>query len=148
MASTSWGRISNSVMTFLVGTVGLNLQSAEVLDVRGRKSGETRSLVVNPLEIDGGTYLLSARGESNWVRNIRASGEGQLRRGRRIRSFKAVEMGDDEKLPFMRAYLRKWGWQVKSFMGVDGNSPDDEIRAILPKHPVFRIADKDTVTRA
>jgi deazaflavin-dependent oxidoreductase (nitroreductase family) len=135
-------------MTFLVGTVGLNLQGAEVLDVRGRKSGETRSLVVNPLAIGGETYLMSARGESSWVKNVRASGEGQLRRGRRIRSFRAHELGNDEKLPFMRPYLQKWGWQVKSFMGVDGNSSDDEIRAILPKHPVFRITDQNEVTQA
>jgi hypothetical protein len=33
----------------------------------------------------------------------------------------------------MRAHLRKWGWQVKSFMGVEKNFTDDEIRAILHK---------------
>jgi deazaflavin-dependent oxidoreductase (nitroreductase family) len=139
MANSAWGRISNSVMTFVVGTVGLNFQGADVLTVRGRKSGELRSLVVNPLEIDGETYLMSARGESSWVRNMRAAGEGQLRRGRRVRSFTAHELDNEEKLPFMRAYLQKWGWQVKSFMGVDGKSSDDDIRAILPKHPVFRL---------
>jgi deazaflavin-dependent oxidoreductase (nitroreductase family) len=139
MAGSRLAHISNSVMTFLVGRVGLNLMGGEVLTVRGRKSGELRSIVVNPLAFDGETYLMSARGESNWVSNLRAAGEGTLRRGTRRRAFRVHELGNDEKLPFMRAYLQKWGWQVKGFMGVDGNSSDDEIRAILPKHPVFRI---------
>ena len=134
--------ISNAVMGFLVGTVGVPLMGAEVLDVRGRKSGVSRSVVVNPLEIDGTTYLMSARGESNWVRNLRAAGEGRLRRGKRSRPFRAIELTtEEEKFPFMRAYLEKWGWQVRSFMGVDKNSSDDEIRAILHTHPVFRIVE-------
>lgn len=139
--------ISNTVMGFLVGTVGLPLMGAEVLDVRGRKSGVARSVVVNPLEIDGTTYLMSARGESQWVKNLRAAGEGRLRRGRKSRPFRAVELSsDDEKLPFMRAYLQQWGWQVRSFMGVDKSSTDDEIRAILARHPVFRVEVPDSLT--
>lgn len=138
-AGYGMANVSNTVMEFLVGTVGLPLMGAEVLDVRGRTSGRVRSVVVNPLEIDGVTYLMSARGESNWVRNLRAAGEGRLRRGRRQRSFRARELTDEEKLPFMRAYLQKWGRQVRSFMGVDKNSGDEEIRAILHRHPVFRI---------
>jgi deazaflavin-dependent oxidoreductase (nitroreductase family) len=133
-------KAQNKIVGFLVGTLGLNLQGAEVLEVRGRKSGEIRALVVNPLELGGTTYLMSARGESPWVENIRASGEGTLRRGRHRRSFHVQELtNEDEKLPVVRAYLQKWGWQVKSFMGVDGHSTDDELRAILPKHPVFRV---------
>lgn len=131
--------ISNTVMEFLVGTLGLPLMGAEVLDVRGRKSGAVRSVVVNPLEVDGVTYLMSPRGESQWVKNLRVVGEGRLRRGRKQWSFRAQELTDDKKLPLMRAYLQKWGWQVRSFMGVDQNSSDEEIRAILHKHPVFRI---------
>lgn len=137
MARASLTRISNELARFLVGTLGLNLQGAEVLVLRGRKTGKSRSLVVNPLEIDGETYLMSARGQSAWVRNLRASGEGTLRRGRKRREFRANELTDGEKLSAMRAYLHKWGWQVKSFMGVDGKSSDDEIRAILPNHPMF-----------
>lgn len=131
--------ISNTVVEFLVGTVGVPLMGAEVLDVRGRKSGVARSVVVNPLEVNGDTYLLSARGESQWVKNLRAEGKGRLRRGRTSRSFQAVELPDEQKLPLMRAYLEKWGWQVRSFMGVDKSATDDQLRAIIPRHPVFRI---------
>lgn len=132
--------ISNTVVEFLVGTVGVPLMGAEVLDVRGRKSGVARSVVVNPLEVDGETYLLSARGESQWVKNLRAEGKGCLRRGKTSRSFQAVEIPDDQKLPLMRAYLERWGWQVRSFMGVDKGATDGQLRDIIPAHPVFRLS--------
>jgi deazaflavin-dependent oxidoreductase (nitroreductase family) len=130
--------ISNTVVEFVVGAVGLPLMGAEVLDVRGRKSGIGRSVVVNPLDLGGQVYLLSARGESQWVKNLRAAGEGRLRRGKRSRAFRAHEVtAEEEKLSVMRAYLQRWGWQVRSFMGVDKNSTDEARREILAKHPVF-----------
>lgn len=135
--------IANTVVEFLVGTVGLPLMGAEVLDVRGRTSGVARSVAVNPFEVDGETYLMSARGESQWVKNLRAEGKGRLRRGRTNRPFVAHEVSDMDKLPLMSAYLQCWGWQVRSFMGVDKNSSEADVRAILPKHPMFRIEFQD-----
>ena len=46
-----------------------------VLEVRGRKSGRILSLPVDPIAVDGRRYLVCARGESQWVRNARATGE-------------------------------------------------------------------------
>lgn len=62
-SSCNGGQVVNRVVGFLVARVGLNLQGAEVLDVRGRRSGEVRSVVVNPLEIGGELYFVSARRE-------------------------------------------------------------------------------------
>lgn len=132
--------VIDKVMKFLVGKVGLNLQGAQILTVRGRKSGEPRSLIVNPLERNGTMVLLSARGDSGWVQNIRAAGECTLHRGSTELKYAATEIHDDaEKLDVMRAYLRRWGWQVKSFMHVDKTSSDDELRAILANHPMFAL---------
>lgn len=132
--------ISNTVVEFVVGTVGVPLMGAEVLDVRGRRSGVARSVVVNLLDLGGQVYLLSARGESQWVKNLRAAGEGRLRRGKHSRAIRAREVvAEEEKLAVLRAYLQRWDWQVRGFMGVDKNSTDDELLAIVPHHPVFRI---------
>ena len=139
MATTIWKRAINGTVIFLVGKLGLNLKGAEILEVPGRSSGRIRSVVVNPFETGGVCCLMSAHGESDWVKSLRAAGGGTLMRGKCIYTFRAHEMADDEKLPFMRAYLQEWGWQVKGFMGVDGSSTDDEVRAILPNHPMFRI---------
>ncbi|WP_455353946.1 nitroreductase family deazaflavin-dependent oxidoreductase [Streptomyces sp. SYSU K217416] len=128
----------------LLARRGISLAGTNELAVRGRKSGEWRRVPVNPLPYEGGPYLVSARGHSEWVRNLRAAGGGQLRVGRKTRSFTAVELTDDEKPQVLRSYLERWGWEVGRFFGeVNAKSPDEQLRAAAPRHPVFRI----TVTR-
>ncbi|HWV24190.1 MAG TPA: nitroreductase/quinone reductase family protein [Thermomicrobiales bacterium] len=137
-----FGKALNRLMSFLIGTVGLNVQGAMVLDVRGRRSGRVSSRPVNPLTLGSERYLLSPQGETQWVRNIRATGEGTLRRGRTVEVFRVEEVPDDEKLPIMRAYLERWSWQVKSLMGVDKTASDAALQQIAPTHPVFRLVPK------
>ncbi|MFD5624734.1 MULTISPECIES: nitroreductase family deazaflavin-dependent oxidoreductase [unclassified Streptomyces] len=122
---------------------GVSILGTAELSVMGRKSGEWRKVPVNPLPYAGGPYLISARGHSEWVRNVRAAGGGRLRVGRRTREFTAVELPDAEKPVVLRTYLKKWGWEVGRFFGdVDVNSTDEELLAAAPKHPVFRITVK------
>ena len=121
--------------------LGVSLAGSRVLEIRGRQSGEWRATPVNPMELEGERFLVAARGETHWVRNLRASGEGRLRRGRRTEEFTATELGDEEKVPLLRAYLKKWAWEVGAFFqGVGADAPDEELRRIAPLHPVFRIA--------
>jgi deazaflavin-dependent oxidoreductase (nitroreductase family) len=120
--------------------VGLSLAGSRVLEVKGRKSGEWRQTPVNPLPFEGNTYLVAPRGHTQWVRNLRASGEGRLA-GRRTESFAATELGDEEKPALLRAYLKKWKWEVSAFFdGVDADAPESELQRIAPDHPVFRIS--------
>lgn len=122
---------------------GLSLWGSRVLSVRGRKSGEWRSIPVNVLVIDDMRYLVAARGHTQWVRNLRSAGEATLRVGRRVEWFEAAELGDDDKPPILRAYLKRWGWEVGAFFdGIDKKSSDDDLRAAAPGVPVFRIARK------
>ncbi|MFF5253293.1 nitroreductase/quinone reductase family protein [Streptomyces leeuwenhoekii] len=119
---------------------GLSLAGTAEMSVRGRTSGRMQRIPVNPHTYDGARYLVSARGHSQWVRNMRAAGGGELRVGRKVRAFTAVELPDEEKLPVLRTYLEKWGWEVDQyFQGVTAASSDEEIIASAPDHPVFRI---------
>ena len=119
--------------------VGLSLAGSRVLEVKGRKSGEWRRTPVNPLEFEGGRYLVAPRGNTQWVRNMRVGGGGRLV-GRRTEEFRATELPDEEKPALLRAYLRKWKWEVGAFFdGVGPDAPEDELRRISPDHPVFRI---------
>lgn len=119
---------------------GVSLMGTAELSVLGRTSGEWRSIPVNPLPYEGDTYLVSARGHSQWVRNLRAAGGGRLVLGRKTRHFTAVELTDEEKPALLRDYLRRWGWEVGRFFGdVDANSTDEELLAAAHRHPVFRI---------
>jgi deazaflavin-dependent oxidoreductase (nitroreductase family) len=131
--------VFNRVVALLT-RVGVSVYGSRVLEVKGRKSGEWRSTPVNLLRYDGGDYLVSPRGHTQWVRNLRASGDGRLRLGGRTQPFTAVELADDEKTQLLRAYLKKWKMEVGVFFGgVGPDSSDDELRGIAPDHPVFRL---------
>lgn len=120
--------------------LGLSVWGSRVLVVRGRSSGMPRSTPVNLLTHDGERYLVAPRGHTQWVRNLRVAGEGELRLGRRCERFVAEELDDDEKVGVLRAYLRRWKAEVGVFFGgVGATSSDDELRRIAPNHPVFRI---------
>jgi deazaflavin-dependent oxidoreductase (nitroreductase family) len=122
--------------------LGLSVAGSRVLEVRGRKSGEPRRTPVNLLTLDGERYLVAPRGNTQWARNLRVSGSGWLLVGRRGEPFTAAEVGDDAKPPILRAYLRRWKWEVGAFFeGVGADSSEEEIRRIAPRHPVFRIQD-------
>ncbi|MFF8730541.1 nitroreductase/quinone reductase family protein [Streptomyces sp. NPDC015171] len=119
---------------------GFSLAGTAELSVPGRRSGAMQRIPVNPHTYGDGQYLVSARGHSQWVRNMRAAGGGELRVGRKVRAFGAVELPDAEKLPILRTYLEKWGWEVNQyFAGVTAKSSDEEIIACAQDHPVFRI---------
>jgi deazaflavin-dependent oxidoreductase (nitroreductase family) len=120
--------------------MGISVYGSRVLAVRGRKSGEWRTTPVNPLTIDGQRYLVSPRGNTQWVRNMRVAGGGELRIGRRVEKFTATELPVAERPAVLRAYLKKWKFEVGMFFqGVGPDAPDDKILAIAPDHPVFRI---------
>jgi deazaflavin-dependent oxidoreductase (nitroreductase family) len=120
--------------------LGVSVAGSRVLEVRGRKTGEPRRTPVNLLTLDGARYLVAPRGHTQWVRNLRAGGEGRLLLGRRAERFSAVELPDEDKVPILREYLRRWKWEVGAFFGgVGADSGDDELRRIAPDHPIFRI---------
>jgi hypothetical protein len=99
---------------------------------------------VNLLEHGGHRYLVSARGEGQWVRNLRAAGTGELRLGRRTEAFRGRELEDDEKVPVLRAYLKRWKFEVGVFFeGVGPDSDDAEIRAVAARHPAFEVLPAD-----
>ena len=130
--------MNNRIMGSLV-RLGLPLAGAHRLTVRGRKSGQPRSVPVNPLDHDGQRYLVAPRGTTEWVRNLRAAGEGELRLGSKREAFTAAEVGDEEKPPVLRAYLERWGNVTRREFGVNKDFSDDDLRRIAPDHPIFRI---------
>src|SRR4051794_18418270 len=120
--------------------VGISVYGSRVLVVRGRTSGVPRSVPVNVLTYAGDRYLVAPRGTTQWVRNMRAAGHGELKLGRKTEPFTATEIADADKLEVLRYYLKRWAWEVGAFFdGVKGDAPDEELRRIAPDHPIFRI---------
>jgi deazaflavin-dependent oxidoreductase (nitroreductase family) len=108
----------------------MRLGVVPTLAVRGRRSGRWRQVPVNVLELDGARYLVAPRGETEWVRNLRAAGGGELRQHGRVERFRALELRDEEKPRIIRAYLERWGAQVRGQFAALPDPAD---------HPVFRV---------
>jgi deazaflavin-dependent oxidoreductase (nitroreductase family) len=123
---------------------GVSILGSRVLAVKGRTSGAWRTTPVNLLSYLEHRYLVSARGEGQWVRNLRVAGTGELRVGRRTETFRGRELSDEEKVPVLRAYLKRWKMEVGAFFdGVGPDSSDPEILAIAAKHPAFEVLPPD-----
>jgi deazaflavin-dependent oxidoreductase (nitroreductase family) len=132
--------VFNRAIALLTRT-GVSVLGSRELRVRGRKSGEWRSTPVNLLSLAGEHYLVAPRGETQWVRNLRFAGGGELRVGRRIQAFQATELADADKAEVLRSYLKRWKVEVGVFFGgVGAAASDAELLRIAPDHPVFRLA--------
>lgn len=132
--------IFNTIVTWLT-RIGVSVYGSRVLAVRGRKSGEWRTVPVNLLKYNGERYLVAPRGHTQWVRNMRAVGGGELRVGRKVEVFTADELSDDDKPDVLREYLRRWKFEVGVFFdGVDASASDEKLRSIAPGYPVFRLS--------
>lgn len=131
--------VLNPLVAVLVA-MGLSIRGARILAVRGRRSGLTRTTPVNPLQVAGARYLVAPRGDTEWVRNLRAAGRGELRLGRRHEPIAVEELADEAKPPILREYLMRWRMETGRFFGgVGPDGPESELRRIAPRHPVFRI---------
>lgn len=120
--------------------IGISMWGSRILGVRGRVSGELRTTPVNVLTHDGERYLVAPRGVTQWVRNVRAAGECELRVGRRREVVRVAELAGADKPEILRAYLRRWKWEVGQFFdGVGPDATDAELLGIASGYPVFRI---------
>ena len=132
--------VLNRVVAWLTRR-GLSVWGSRVLEVPGRRTGQARRVPVNLLTLDGVDHLVSPRGEGEWVHNVRANGGRlDLLLGRRRSRHLAHELADADKVEVLRAYLRRWSFEVGQFFdGVDADSPHDVLLARAALHPVFRL---------
>ena len=139
-ARPDWITRAFNLLPYLLSRFGIAFFGSRILAVRGRKSGAWRTTPVNVLIHEGARYLIAPRGEAHWVKNLRASGAGELRLGTRAEAFRASELPDSAKPALLRAYLARWGWQVRPFFpGLSAKSNDDALAAAAPRYPAFRL---------
>ena len=119
--------------------LGVSLWGSRVLEHRGRRPGSRYRTPVNLLAFEGRDYLVAARGETEWVRNVRADhGSLVLILGRRRAHRQASDVPVGRARRVLRAYLARWGFEVaKFFEGVGPDASDAELVAIAERHPVF-----------
>ena len=115
---TKLTQLLNRTMGWLA-SLGMTPSDTVTLEVKGRRSGAVRSTVVTWVEHEGTRYLVSPRGESEWVRNVRAvGGEAAIRRRGR-RSVRLEEVPAEQRAPVIKAYLAKTAMATKQHFGVD-----------------------------
>lgn len=143
MPTSAVGRRANSMFNGTVAALtrrGVSIWGSRMLYVRGRTSGQWRSNPVNVLTHDGQRYLVAPRGQTQWVRNLRVAGGGELRVGSKVERFTATELPDEQKPDVLRAYLKRWKLEVGVFFdGVGADAPDSRLLQIAPGYPVFLI---------
>lgn len=129
-------------MVAILTRLGLSVRGSRVLEVRGRTTGQPRRTPVNLLTLDDHQYLVAPRGETQWVRNVRAGGGHlTLLLGRRRDERTATEVTGDEKVRIIRAYLSHWKAETGVFFGgVGPDAPDEKLAEIAPDHPVFLLS--------
>lgn len=132
-------RVFNPLVARLT-RLGISVWGSRILRVPGRRTGTLRSVPVNVLTFGGRRYLVAPRGVTEWVRNVRAAGGGELRVGRRVEAVRLVELTDADKPEILRAYLQRWKWEVGQFFsGVDLDATDEQLLAVADGYPVFVI---------
>jgi hypothetical protein len=135
-------RIFGQLLAFLV-RIGVIRAHFYVLEVRGRKSGKTISLPVDPLDLEGKLYLVSARGETNWARNARTEGEVVLARAMRRRRYAVRELPPSMRPPVLKAYLDRFASEVQRFFPVPKGSAVEAFNDLAPRYPVFELQPLD-----
>ncbi len=128
MAYLKPGAITRKVFNPLV--MMFNPFGTATIVVRGRKSGAERSVPVIPIEHGGAQYLVSTRGESDWVKNLRAAGTAEIRRKGKADKVTVVELPVEERPPVIAAYRAKAGREVDRYFKQLPEPAD---------HPVFRL---------
>jgi deazaflavin-dependent oxidoreductase (nitroreductase family) len=132
-----WRRALNAFVRPLA-RVGITGPRTHLLTVPGRKTGQPWSTPVSIVRIGNERWLVAPYGDRNWVKNARAAGWVELRRGRRNERLAVRELAPADAVPVLREYLRL-GRVTRPFFDVTLASPNEEWLAEAPRHPVFEL---------
>ncbi|MDQ3670828.1 MAG: nitroreductase family deazaflavin-dependent oxidoreductase [Actinomycetota bacterium] len=132
-----WRRALNAVVRPLA-RLGLTGPRTYLLTVPGRTTGRLWSTPVSIVEEGGERWLVAPYGDRNWVKNARAAGWVELRRGRRRETLDVVEVAPEEAVPVLLRYYRL-GRVTRPFFAAGLESSEDAWLAETPEHPVFRL---------
>lgn len=131
-------RVFNQAFGMIV-RLGIGLSHNYLLQVPGRKTGRIYSTPVDLLEMNGRRFLVSGRGETQWVRNALAAGRLVLAKGRRQNAFRVRAVSDSEKPPILKAYLERFKLTVQRYFPIPAGSALSDFEQIAERYPVFEL---------
>ena len=107
------------------------ISNTETLTVTKRGSKEKQQIPVVTVTLNGIRYLVSTRGESQWVKNVRANPTITLTSKAGAVTYHAVETPTPEREPVLTAYQKKAGRAVDGYFRKLPDPAD---------HPVFALS--------
>jgi deazaflavin-dependent oxidoreductase (nitroreductase family) len=132
------GRRAINLIVRPLARLGLAGRRTVLLTVRGRKTGRLWSTPVSLVEWNGDRYAVAPYGDRNWVKNARAAGRVEVRRGRRRERMTTEELSAEAAVPILREYYRR-GLVTRPFFDVSLTSSGDAWIEEASRHPVFRL---------
>jgi deazaflavin-dependent oxidoreductase (nitroreductase family) len=105
------------------------LWDVHTLEVARRNAVHPQRIPVIPLEYDGSLFVVSTRGESDWVKNVRAAGKVRLGQKGRFETYAATEVPSEDRDCILTAYRTKVGREVSGW----------KKRPEAPDHPTFKL---------
>ncbi len=106
------------------------LWDVHTLEVARRNAVDPQRIPVIPLEHDGSLFVVSTRGESDWVKNVRAAGIVRLGQKGNFGTYAATEVPADERSGIVTAYRKKAGREVNGYWKTLPGDAD---------HPTFKL---------
>jgi deazaflavin-dependent oxidoreductase (nitroreductase family) len=132
-----WRRGLNALVRPLA-KLGVTGPRTHLLTVPGRSSGRLWTTPVSIVAERGERWLVAPYGDRSWVKNARAAGWVELRRGRRSERLGVEELAAEDAVPVLRRYY-ELGRVTRPFFDVTLESSDADWLAEAPRHPVFRL---------
>ncbi len=130
-------RLLNAVLRVAL-PLGLGPANTYLLTVPGRRSGRRYTTPVTLVEHGGERWLVAPYGERAWVKNARAAGAVELKRGRDAQRIEVSELPADERGPILREYVERVPIVAK-FFDAERGAPVETFAAEADRHPVFRL---------
>ena len=91
------------------------LWDVHTLEVARRNAVDPQRIPVIPLQHNGSLFIVSTRGESDWVKNARAAGVVRLGQKGSLVTYAATEVPADERSDIITAYRKKAGREVNGY---------------------------------
>jgi deazaflavin-dependent oxidoreductase (nitroreductase family) len=118
--------------------LGVPMLNTYLLTVEGRKTGQPHTVPLSLPEYNGERYLVGSRGETNWVKNVRAAGKVTMSRGREYQVVPVAELDPDDAATVLRAFTEQVPFADR-LLGRSKHDSIEEFRVIARSFPVFKL---------
>jgi hypothetical protein len=111
------------------------LWDVHTLEVARRDANHPQRVPVIPLVHDGSLFVVSARGESDWVKNVRVAGIVRVGQKGNFETYATTEVPADERADIVKAYRKKAGREVNGYWRKLPGDSDHPTFKLTPPEP-------------